>query len=494
MADEIINEIDLNEARRVRLEKLQGLVAEGKDPYEITTFPKTHGSDEIKADFDALEGQDVVVAGRMTNKRVMGKASFAHLLDGEGSLQFYVRRDDVGEEPYRAFKQMDIGDIVGVKGTVFKTQTQEISVHAKEVVLLSKALRSLPEKFHGLKDTDLRYRMRYVDLIVNPEVKNTFILRSRINSEIRRYLDGLGFLEVETPMLNTIPGGANARPFITHHNALDIDMYMRIATELHLKRLIVGGYERVYEIGRQFRNEGMDTTHNPEFTTVELYQAYADYHTMMDIAEGLFQSIAANVLHTDNITYQGTEIQIAGKWQRYTMAEAVAKYTGIDFMASSIEEVYAKVAAKGLKLEPNLSWGKALAEMFDAYVEENLVQPTFITDYPVEISPLAKKKPTDKRLTERFEFFILGHEFGNAFSELNDPLDQRERFMAQVRARQAGDDEAQMLDEDFLTALEYGMPPTGGMGIGVDRLVMLFTDNASIRDVLLFPTMKPIKK
>ena len=494
MADEIINEVDLSEARRVRLEKLQGLTNEGRDPYEITTYPKTHSSQEIKNNYDALEGQDVVVAGRMTNKRVMGKASFAHLLDGEGSLQFYVRRDDVGEDPYRDFKQMDIGDIVGVKGTVFKTQTQEISVHAKEVVLLSKALRPLPEKFHGLKDTDLRYRMRYVDLIANPEVKNTFILRSRINKEVRRYLDNLGYLEVETPMLNTIPGGANARPFITHHNALDIDMYMRIATELHLKRLIVGGYEKVYEIGRQFRNEGMDTTHNPEFTTVELYQAYADYHTMMDIAEGLFQSIAANVLHTENITYQGTEIHIAGKWQRYTMAEAVEKYTGIDFMQSTIEEVYAQVAEKGLKLEPNLSWGKALAEMFDAYVEENLIQPVFITDYPVEISPLAKKKPTDKRLTERFEFFILGHEFGNAFSELNDPLDQRERFMAQVRARQAGDDEAQMLDEDFLTALEYGMPPTGGMGIGIDRMVMLFTDNTSIRDVLLFPTMKPIKK
>lgn len=495
MPDEIFNEeLEQNEARRVRLEKLQGLVAEGRDPYEITTFPKTHDSNQIKENYEALEGKEVVVAGRMTNKRVMGKASFAHLLDGAGSLQFYVRRDDVGEEPYHYFKQMDIGDIVGVKGIVFKTQTQEISVHATEVVLLSKALRSLPEKYHGLKDTDLRYRMRYVDLISNPEVKNTFILRSRINSEVRRYLDGLGFLEVETPMLNTIPGGANARPFITHHNALDIDMYMRIATELHLKRLIVGGYEKVYEIGRQFRNEGMDTTHNPEFTTVELYQAYADYHTMMDIAEGLFHSIAKNVLNTENITYQGTEIQIAGEWQRMTMAEAVLARTGIDFMTSTVTDVYAAVKEKGLELAPNLSWGKALAELFDAYVEETLVQPTFITDYPVEISPLAKKKPTDKRLTERFEFFILGHEFGNAFSELNDPLDQRERFMAQVRARQAGDDEAQMLDEDFLTALEYGMPPTGGMGIGIDRMVMLFTDNASIRDVLLFPTMKPLKK
>jgi len=504
MPDEIIDQVDLNqpdlndaemnEAKRVRLEKLNALVAEGKDPYEITVYPKTHTSLEIKNNYDLLEGQTVAVAGRMTAKRVMGKASFAHLLDGEGSLQFYVRRDDVGEEPYRYFKQMDIGDIVGVKGVVFKTQTQEISVHATEVVLLSKALRSLPEKFHGLKDTDLRYRMRYVDLIANPEVKNTFVLRSRITSEVRRYLDGLGFLEVDTPMLNTIPGGANARPFITHHNALDIDMYMRIATELHLKRLIVGGYEKVYEIGRQFRNEGMDTTHNPEFTTVELYQAYADYHTMMDVAEGLFQSIAKNVLHTDNITYQGTEIRIAGKWQRLTMAEAVKQQTGVDFMTSTIEEVYAQVKEKGLALEPNLSWGKAMAEMFDAYVEEKLVQPVFITDYPVEISPLAKKKPTDKRLTERFEFFILGHEFGNAFSELNDPIDQRERFMAQVRARQAGDDEAQMLDEDFLCALEYGMPPTGGMGIGIDRMVMLFTDNVSIRDVLLFPTMKPIKK
>lgn len=499
MPEDIINEtneteVDAGEARRVRLDKLTALCAEGRDPYEITVYPKDHTSAAVKDNYEALEGQAVCVAGRMVAKRIMGKASFAQLLDGEGTLQFYVRRDDVGEDAYADFKQMDIGDIVGVKGTVFKTRTEEISVHATEVVLLSKALRPLPEKFHGLKDTDLRYRMRYVDLIANPEVKATFVLRSRIVSELRRYLDGLGFLEVDTPMLNTIPGGANARPFVTHHNALDIDMYMRIATELHLKRLIVGGYEKVYEIGRQFRNEGMDTTHNPEFTTVELYQAYADYHTMMDVAEGLFHSIARNVLHTEDITYQGTTLHIAGSWPRLTMAEAVRQYTGVDFMAMDVDEVYRVVREKGLTLAPDLSWGKAMAELFDAYVEEHLIQPVFITDYPVEISPLAKKKPTDKRLTERFEFFIMGTEFGNAFSELNDPLDQRERFMAQVRARAAGDDEAQMLDEDFLCALEYGMPPAGGMGIGVDRMVMLFTDNVSIRDVLLFPTMKPIKK
>ena len=497
MAEEenvVQQELDLDEAKRVRLEKLTALVQAGQDPYEITSFPKTHSSAQVIADYAALEGQTVSVAGRIMSKRIMGKASFAHLLDGQGTLQFYVRRDDVGEEAYAAFKQMDIGDIVGITGFVFKTRTEEISVHCSAVVLLSKSLRPLPEKFHGLRDTDLRYRQRYVDLIVNPDVKNTFVMRSRIVSEIRRFMEQQGYIEVETPMLNTIPGGANARPFITHHNALDIDMYMRIATELHLKRLIVGGFEKVFEIGRQFRNEGMDATHNPEFTTIEFYQAFADYNTMMDLTEQMFHSIAANVLHADNITYQGQQINIAGTWPRLTMAQAVLQYTGIDFMSSTVEQVYQQVAQKGLHLEPNCTWGKAMAQLFDEYVEQNLVQPVFILDYPVEISPLAKRKPQDKRLTERFEFFIVGHEFGNAFSELNDPLDQRERFMAQMRARACGDDEAQMLDEDFLNALEYGMPPTGGEGIGIDRLVMLFTDNATIRDVLLFPTMKPIKK
>lgn len=492
--DNIVQEIDVDEAKRVRLEKLDALREAGKDPYEITVYNKTHSSAAIAAQYEALEGQTVCVAGRMIAKRIMGKASFAHLLDGEGTLQFYVRRDDVGEEAYADFKQMDIGDIVGIKGFVFKTRTEEISVHCQEIVLLSKSLRPLPEKYHGLKDTDLRYRQRYVDLIVNPEVKNTFVMRSRIVGEIRRFMQEEGFIEVETPMLNTIPGGANARPFITHHNALDIDMYMRIATELHLKRLIVGGFEKVFEMGRQFRNEGMDATHNPEFTTIEFYQAYADYNTMMDLTERMFHSIAANVVHADNIVYQGQEIHIAGKWPRLTMADAVKQYTGIDFMQSTVEQVYEQAAQKGLHLEAGYTWGKALAELFDEYVEEKLVQPVFILDYPVEISPLAKRKPSDKRLTERFEFFILGHEFGNAFSELNDPLDQRERFMDQARARAKGDDEAQMMDEDFVAALEYGMPPTGGEGIGIDRLVMLFTDNTTIRDVLLFPTMKPIKK
>ncbi len=490
----ITQEENPQEAKRIRLEKLAALTEAGHNPFTLTSFPKTHTSNDLRSRYDELEGHTVTLAGRMIGKRVMGKASFAHLLDGEGTMQFYIRRDDVGEESYAAFKQMDIGDIIGIKGFVFKTKTEEISVHCQEIVLLSKSLLPLPEKFHGLKDTDLRYRQRYVDLIANPEVKKTFVLRSRIITEIRRLLNEEGFIEVETPMLNTIPGGANARPFITHHNALDIDMYMRIATELHLKRLIVGGFEKVYEIGRQFRNEGMDQTHNPEFTTIELYQAYVDYHAMMDITERMFHSVAANVLHQDNVTYQGTEIHIAGEWPRVTMADAVKAYTGVDCMSLDADGIYQAVKEKGLHLEPGYTWGKALAELFDEYVEEHLIQPVFIYDYPVEISPLAKKKPSDPRLTERFEFFIVGHEFGNAFSELNDPLDQRERFMAQVRARQNGDDEAQMLDEDFLNALEYGMPPTGGLGIGIDRMVMLFTDNVSIRDVLLFPTMKPLKK
>ncbi|MBQ9144920.1 MAG: lysine--tRNA ligase [Clostridia bacterium] len=486
-------EVDEAEAKRVRKEKLDGLVSAGQDPFTITAFDKTHLSAQIKADYDSLEGQTVRLAGRMIGKRIMGKASFAHLLDGEGTLQFYVRRDDIGEEEYRAFKQMDIGDIVGIEGFVFKTKTEEISVHVQRLVLLAKSLLPLPEKYHGLRDTDLRYRQRYVDLIANPEVKNTFVLRSRIITEIRRMLNEEGFIEVETPILNTVAGGATARPFITHHNTLDIDMYLRIAPELYLKRLIVGGFEKVYEIGRLFRNEGMDVTHNPEFTTIELYQAYVDFNAMMDISERIFHNIAKNVLHADNITYQGTELQIAGKWKRQSMNDAVLEYTGVDCLSLDVQGIYDACREKGLELEPGLSWGKAMAALFDTYVEENLIQPVFIYDYPVEISPLAKKKPSDPRLTERFEIFIVGHEFGNAFSELNDPIDQRERFMAQARARAGGDEEAQMMDDDYVTALEYGLPPTGGLGIGIDRMVMLFTDNYSIRDVLLFPTMKPRK-
>lgn len=486
---------DLNEILKIRREKLKELQDNGMDPFQITKYEKTHSSAEIIDGFDALEGKDVSVAGRLMSKRIMGKASFCHVQDRNGQIQAYVARDIIGEEEYKLFKKMDIGDIVGIKGDVFKTKTGETSIHAKEVILLSKSLQPLPEKFHGLKDTDLRYRQRYVDLIVNPEVKETFEKRTKIISAIRKYLDELDFMEVETPMLNTIPGGAAARPFITHHNALDIDMYMRIATELHLKRLIVGGLERVYEIGRCFRNEGMDIKHNPEYTSIEIYQAYGDYNDMMDLTENLIRFCAEQACGTTKVTYQGTEIDLS-HFERITMIDAVKKYSGVDFNDIKTDEEAQKIAKeKGLEVDPlKNTRGEIIALFFDEYVEDKLVQPTFITDYPVEISPLAKRKPSQPELTERFEVFITGREFGNAFSELNDPIDQKERFLKQVEAREKGDEEANMMDDDFINALEYAMPPTGGLGIGIDRLVMLLTDSYSIRDVLLFPTMKPLEK
>ena len=478
----------------VRREKLAALQAAGNDPFQITKYEVTHHSGEVLSQFDALEGKTVRLAGRLMSKRIMGKASFCHIQDADGRLQVYVARDSVGEEPYAAFKKMDIGDIVGVCGSVFKTKTGETSVHAEAVTLLSKSLLPLPEKFHGLTDRETRYRQRYVDLIVNPEVKRNFVIRSRFIKFLRNYLDDMGYVEVETPVLNTICGGAAARPFVTHHNTLDIDMYMRIATELPLKRLIVGGMERVYEVGRIFRNEGMDPKHNPEFTSVELYQAYADFHDMMDIAEGVLSGAAMEILGTYKVQWMGYDIDLTPGWPRLTMIEAVKKYVGIDFGAIS-DDAAAVAAAKekGVELaataEP--TWGNALYACFDQKVEEQLIQPTFITMYPVEISPLTKRSPVDPRLTERFEFFIAHSEMGNAYSELNDPIDQRQRFVKQAEARERGDDEAEMLDEDFLTSLEYGMPPTGGMGIGIDRCVMLLTGADSIRDVILFPTMKP---
>ena len=488
-------ELDMNQLMKVRKEKLDKLKAEGKDPYKITKFNRTHLSKEIKDNYDELEGKDVTIAGRLMAKRIMGKASFCHIQDSTGKIQSYVSINDLGEESYKAFKEDDIGDIVGITGFVFKTKTGEISIHAKEFTLLSKSLRPLPEKFHGLKDTDLRYRQRYVDLIVNPEVKDTFIKRTEIIKEMRRILDEKKYVEVETPILNTIPGGANARPFITHHNSLDIDMYLRIATELYLKRLIVGGFDRVYEIGRIFRNEGMDIKHNPEFTTIELYQAYANLNDMMDITEELITKIAMKVLGTTKITYQGQEIDLTpGTWRRITMIDAVKEVTGVDFHTINTDEEAVEAAKKaGVPVDPiKTTRGDIIAAFFDEKVEETLIQPTFIYEYPIENSPLAKKTEKDERMTQRFELFIGGREYANAFSELNDPIDQYERFLNQVKQREAGDDEANMMDTDFVTALEYGMPPTGGMGMGVDRLVMLLTDQASIRDVLLFPTMKPL--
>ena len=483
------------EVIQVRRDKLNKLVEEGRNPYEVVRYDKDAYAEGLKENYADYEGKEVSLAGRMVSKRIMGKASFAHLLDCTGSIQLYVSRDDLGEESYAAFKKTDIGDIIGVKGIVFTTRMGEISVHCKSVELLSKSLLPLPEKYHGLKDTDLRYRQRYVDLIANPEVKKTFVTRSRIISGIRAYLDAQGFIEVETPILNTIAGGASARPFITHHNTLDIDMYMRIAPELYLKRLIVGGFEKVYELGRMFRNEGMDTRHNPEFTMIEMYQAYTDFHGMMDLTENIFGYIADTVIGSRKITYQGEEIDLSSPWKRITMIDAVREYVGIDFEATeNTDQLKAQAKKAGVEFDDDITWGKLLYECFDQKVEDKLVQPTFVYDYPVDVSPLAKRKPTDKRMTERFEFFITGKEFGNAFSELNDPIDQKERFMAQVREREKGDDEAQMMDEDYVNALMYGMPPTGGLGIGVDRMVMLFTDAASIRDVLLFPTMKPIEK
>ena len=486
---------DLNEIVRVRHEKLAALKESGNDPFKITKFDFDNDSANIKGNFPEFEGKTVKIAGRIVARRIMGKASFVGLSDNTGKIQLYVRRDDVGEDVYAAFKKWDIGDIVGVEGFVFKTQTEEISVHATSITLLSKSLLPLPEKFHGLKDNDLRYRQRYVDLIVNPEVKNNFIIRSKFIKFMRNYLDNMNYIEVETPVLNTIVGGAAARPFITHHNTLNIPMYMRIATELPLKRLIVGGMDRVYEIGRIFRNEGMDPKHNPEFTTVELYQAYADFHDMMDIAEGIISGAAKEILGTYEVEWLGEKINLAPGWRRLTMVDAVKEYVGIDFGAITDDsEAVAAAEAIGVELAETAdkTWGNALYACFDQRVEEKLVQPTFITMYPVEVSPLTKASPEDPRLTERFELFICHSELANAYSELNDPIVQRERFMKQLELRDRGDDEAEMLDEDFLTAMEYGMPPTGGMGIGIDRAVMLLTGADTIREVICFPTMKPI--
>ena len=490
-------ELDLNHLMQIRRDKLKELQEQGKDPYEITKFNRTNTAGEIKANYEQFEQKDVTVAGRIIAKRIMGKASFCTIQDSDEKIQSYVSINDLGEESYKAFKTFDIGDIIGITGFVFKTRTEEISVHAKEVTLLSKSLRPLPEKFHGLKDPDLRYRQRYVDLIVNPEVKETFILRSKIISKIREILNEKGFLEVETPILNTISGGATAKPFITHHNALNIDMYLRIALELNLKRLIVGGFDKVYEMGRVFRNEGMDIRHNPEFTELELYASYQDYHDMMDITEEIFSRTAKEVLGTTKINYQGQDIDLAPGWKRITMIDSIKEVTGIDFNEiKTDEEAVALAKERGLEIPDKTkeTRGDVISIFFDEYVEETLIQPTFVYDYPIEISPLAKKKKEDPRLTERFEAFIGGREYGNAFSELNDPIDQYERFKKQVEAREAGDEEAGMMDEDYIQALEIGLPPTGGLGIGIDRLVMLLTDSSSIRDALLFPTMKPIEK
>ncbi len=482
---------ELSEQQLLRRSKLAELTAQGQNPYEITTFDRTHTTKEILDGFDELEGQKVKLAGRMMSRRVMGKASFAHILDGQGQLQIYVRRDDVGQDEYKAFKNFDLGDIIGVEGEVFRTQKGEISLHVAELTLLTKSLHPMPEKWHGLQDTDIRYRQRYVDLMVNPEVRETFRKRSLIFKEIRKFLDDEGFLEVDTPVLQTLEIGAAARPFATHHNALDIDMYLRIETELYLKRLIVGGFDKVYEVGRIFRNEGMSTRHNPEFTSVELYQAYTDYFGMMDLTERLFIQVTQNVCGTLDIEYQGETVHMGGPWARMTMAEAVKKYVGLDYYGWESDEQARKECAEAkIKVPENATRGECLNEAFEEGVEQHLVQPTFIYDYPVEVSPLAKRKKDEPMLTERFEFFITRRELGNAFSELNDPIDQRERLDKQVAVRRAEGIDAQV-DEDFVTALEYGMPPTGGMGFGADRLVMLLTDSPSIRDVLLFPTMKP---
>ena len=488
-------ELSLNDQMQIRREKLAALQAEGRDPFVQTKFDFNADSAAIKADYEAFEGKTVKVAGRLMSKRGQGKVMFCDLQDRAGRIQIFVKIDELGEEEYNRFKKYDIGDIVGVEGEVFKTKTEEISIRAKVVTLLSKSLLPLPNKFHGLTDKEARFRQRYVDLMVNPEVKRNFVIRSKFIKHLRNYLDSMGYIEVETPVLNTIAGGAAARPFVTHHNTLDIDMYMRIATELPLKRLIVGGMDRVYEVGRIFRNEGMDPKHNPEFTTVELYQAYADFHDMMDIAEGIYTTFAKEVMGSYELEWMGEKIDLTPGWPRLTMVEAVKKYVGVDFgVITDDAEAVAAAKAVGVELADaaEKTWGNALYACFDQKVEEHLVQPTFITMYPVEVSPLTKKSPEDPRLTERFEFFINRSEMGNAYSELNDPIDQRERFMKQVEQRERGDDETEMLDEDFLTALEYGMPPTGGMGMGIDRAVMLFTGADTIRDVILFPTMKPL--
>ncbi len=494
MAEEILTntpEADESEQTRIRLEKLRALQDAGQNPYELVKFQETHRSEDVIEQFDGLENERVTVAGRMMSRRIMGKASFAHLLDTKGKIQIYVKRDDVGEDAYQAFKDYDIGDVLGVTGLVFKTRTGEVSVHVLEVTLLTKCLHPLPEKFHGLKDTDTRYRQRYLDLIVNPEVRDTFRKRSQILRGIRDFLDARGYLEVDTPVLGTLEIGAAARPFVTHHNALDIDMYLRIETELHLKRLIVGGLDRVYEVGRIFRNEGMDTRHNPEFTSVELYQAYTDYEGIMELIEALFTEVTQKVCGTTEITYQGQEIHMGQPWARMTMAEAVKRYSGHDYYAwGSDEEARAACTAAGFKPEKGFTRGECLNLLFEETVEAHLIQPTFIYEYPIEVSPLAKRKASEPSMTDRFEFFIVGCEFGNAFSELNDPMDQKARFEKQVAAKRAQGAKAEV-DEDFVTALEYGLPPTGGLGFGLDRMVMLLTDSASIRDVLLFPTMKP---
>ena len=487
-------ELDMNHLMQIRREKLEELQEQGKNPFEITKFNRTNTAGEIKANYEAFEQKDVTVAGRIIAKRIMGKASFCTIQDSDEKIQSYVSINDLGEESYKAFKTFDIGDIIGITGFVFKTRTEEISVHAKEVTLLSKSLRPLPEKFHGLKDMDLRYRQRYVDLIMNPEVKETFILRSKIIKEIRKFMDEQGYMEVETPMLTTVATGDAARPFITHHNTLDLEMYLRIAPELNLKRLIVGGFDKVFEIGKNFRNEGMDIKHNPEFTNMEFYSAYEDYHDMMDLSEQLISTVAKNTLGTTNITYQGQEIDLAPGWKKITMIDAIKEATGVDFNTiNTDEEAQAIAKEKGVEYEEiKNTRGHIINEFFETFVEETLIQPTFIMDYPVEVSPLTKRKKEDPRLVERFELFIGGREYGNAYSELNDPIDQYERFLKQVEAKEKGDEEAGGMDEDFVNALEIGLPPTGGMGIGLDRLIMLLTDSASIRDVLFFPTMKPL--
>ncbi|MCQ5026885.1 lysine--tRNA ligase [Oscillibacter valericigenes] len=488
-------EQDLGQQTKIRREKLAVLQNQGKDPFQITRFDWDTTSGQIKENFDAMEGRSVKVAGRLMSKRGMGKVSFCDLQDRDGRIQLYARQDEMDEAAYQEFKKYDIGDIVGVDGEVFRTQRGEMSVRARTITLLSKSLLPLPEKFHGLTNTELRYRQRYVDLMVNPEVKRNFVLRSQFIRHVREFLDSRGYMEVETPVLNTISGGATARPFITHHNTLDIDMYMRIATELPLKRLIVGGLDRVYEIGRIFRNEGMDPKHNPEFTTVELYQAYTDFNGMMDLFEELLSSAAQKLLGTYQVEWQGEKIDLTPGWPRLPMHEAVKQYCGIDFMTiDSDDEAVAAAKAIGVELPETAekTWGNALYECFDQKVEEKLIQPTFITMHPVDVSPLAKRSPKDPRLTERFELFICHSEMGNAFSELNDPIDQRARFQKQVELRDRGDDEAGMMDDDFITALEYGMPPTGGLGIGIDRCVMMLTGSDSIREVILFPTMKPL--
>ena len=488
-------EQDLSEILKVRRDKLAALRAEGRDPFQETRFDVTHHAQDIKDNFDALEGSEVRVAGRLMSKRGMGKVSFCDLQDKSGRIQLYARKDEMDEEEYNRFKKYDIGDIVGVEGEVFRTQRGEMSVRAKKITLLSKSLRPLPEKYHGLTDKEARYRQRYVDLIINPESKRNFEIRSKFVAFLRRYLDSLGFMEVETPVLSPIAGGANARPFITHHNTLDIDMYMRIATELHLKRLIVGGMERVYEVGRIFRNEGMDTKHNPEFTTCELYQAFTNLDGMMDILEGILSGAAKEILGTYQLQWLGHDIDLTPSWKRITMADAVKEVTGADFMAIEGDAKAAVALAKSVGVDMDgvdKTWGNALYETFDQKVEETLIQPTFITMYPVEVSPLAKRSPSDPHLTERYEMFVCGCEMGNAFTELNDPMDQYERFKAQVEKRANGDDEAEMMDEDYVMALEYGLPPTGGLGFGIDRCAMMLCGTDSIRDVILFPTMKPL--